>query len=68
MITRAKNNIFKSKQVLNLIATTSLSNEFFEPTSVSQALEIPHWRQTMSKEFDALVYNSTWTLVSPNPT
>ena len=68
MITRAKNNIFKPKQVLNLTATTSLSNESFEPTSVSQALEIPHWRQLMSKEFDALVYNSTWTLVSPNPT
>ena len=42
MITRAKNNIFKPKQVLNLTATTSLSNESLEPTSVSQALEIPH--------------------------
>ena len=59
MITRAKNNIFKPKQILNLSATTPSSNESFKPTTVSQALKIPHWRQAMSEEFDALVRNST---------
>ena len=59
MITRAKNNIFKPKQILNLSATTPSSNESFEPTIVSQALKIPHWRQAMSEEFDALVRNFT---------
>ena len=59
MITKAKNNIFEPKQILNLNATTPSSNESFEPTTVSQALKIPHWRQAMSEEFDALVHNST---------
>ena len=59
MITRAKNNIFKPKQILNLSATTASSNESFEPTTVSQPLKIPHLRQAMSEEFDALVCNST---------
>ena len=68
MITRAKNNIFKPKQILNLSATTPSSNESFEPTIVSQALKIPHWQQAISEEFDALVRNSTWTRVPPNPT
>ncbi|WKA04890.1 hypothetical protein VitviT2T_022887 [Vitis vinifera] len=68
MITRAKNNIFKPKQILNLSATTPSSNESFEPTIVSQALKIPHWQQAISEEFDALVRNSTWTFVPLNPT
>ena len=68
MITIGQNNIFKPKQILNLSATTPSSNESFEPTTVSQALKIPHWRQTMSEEFDALVHNSTWTRVPHNPT
>ena len=68
MITNAKNNIFKPKQILNLSATTPSSNESFEPKTVSQALKISYWWQAMSEEFDDLVSNSTWTLVPPNPT
>lgn len=34
-----------------------------EPTSVSQAIRDPHWRDAMSKEFTALIQNGTWELV-----
>ncbi|KAH9658644.1 hypothetical protein KPL70_023573 [Citrus sinensis] len=38
-----------------------------EPTTVTQALKDSKWRQAMSDEFNALVKNGTWALVSPSP-
>ena len=38
-----------------------------EPTTVTQALTDSKWRQAMSDEFNALVKNGTWALVSPSP-
>jgi histone deacetylase 1/2 len=38
-----------------------------EPTSHHEALRIPHWRAAMELEFQALLWNKTWTLVPPRP-
>ncbi|KAL5568103.1 hypothetical protein UlMin_024678 [Ulmus minor] len=66
MRTRAKNNIRKPIQKLNL--HTQLSKPLdLEPTTPTQALKDPKWRKAMSEEYDALVRNGTWELVPSNP-
>nr|KYP36386.1 Retrovirus-related Pol polyprotein from transposon TNT 1-94 [Cajanus cajan] len=57
MITRAKAGVFKPKVFL---ATS-------EPTTVVQALETKHWKQAMQDEYNALMKNYTWDLVSLPP-
>jgi len=61
MITRSKNHIFKPRQ-LNLITKHPLPVTL-EPSCVSQELQHPEWRATMSAEFTALTSNGTWELV-----
>ena len=65
MTTRAKNNILKPIQKLNL-HTQVISSPTSEPTTVSQALKDSNWRTAMSDEYNALVRNGTWELVSPS--
>ncbi|GFY82736.1 hypothetical protein Acr_02g0009760 [Actinidia rufa] len=65
MITRAKNNIFKPRQ-LNVTTKHPLPVTL-EPSCVSQALQHPKWRAAMSDEFNALARNGTWELVPPSP-
>ncbi|KAK1555207.1 hypothetical protein Q3G72_023368 [Acer saccharum] len=65
MTTRAKNNIHKPVQKLNLHTKLSPSVDF-EPTTVAQALKDPNWRQAMSNKCNALVKNGTWELVQPD--
>jgi hypothetical protein len=36
-------------------------------TSVCSALTDPHWRHAMEEEYEALLSNSTWDLVSRPP-
>jgi len=56
--TRAKNNIRKPIQKLNL--STQLSHPIdVEPTTVTQALKDPKWRRAMFEEYDVLVQNGT---------
>ena len=62
MQTRAKNNIHKPLQKLNLHTTLSPHSDL-EPTTSSQALKDPKWRQAMSDEFNALIRNGTWQLI-----
>ena len=64
MTTRAKNHITKPIQKLNL-DTHLASSPSSEPTPVAQALKDSNWRNAMSEEYDALVPNGTWELVSP---
>ena len=64
MTTRAKNHITKPIQKLNL-HTHLASSPSSQLTSVAQALKDSNWRKAMSKEYDALVRNGTWELVSP---
>ena len=54
MQTRAKNNIRKPLQKLNL--HTQLSKPLaHEPTTSAQALKDPKWHEAMSEEYNALV-------------
>lgn len=64
MVTRSKNNIFKPN--LRYGISAALFDDI-EPPSVSQALSDPRWRAVMSSEFDSLLTNGTWDLVSPDP-
>ncbi|RVW52539.1 Retrovirus-related Pol polyprotein from transposon RE2 [Vitis vinifera] len=66
MQTRAKNNIRKPIQKLNLHIQLSKPLDL-EPTTPTQALKDPKWRKAMSEEYDALVRNGTWELVPSNP-
>lgn len=43
------------------------ATETDEPMSASSALHCPTWKRTMQTEYEALVNNATWSLVSPNP-
>lgn len=64
MRTRSQNNIHKPKRFFT--ATKHPLPNDTEPTSVKQALSIPHWRSAMDEEFQALQRHGTWRLV-PKP-
>lgn len=57
MHTRAKDGIFKPKNIMNVHATQSASPI---PTSYRSALKDPHWYNAMLEEFNALIKNKTW--------
>jgi histone deacetylase 1/2 len=48
-------------------ANPTLLLTHIEPTTIKQALQIPHWKKAMQEEYDALIKNQTWSLV-PAPT
>ncbi|CAH9123810.1 unnamed protein product [Cuscuta epithymum] len=62
IITRSMNNIHRPIHKLNLNSTVSSVSP--EPCTVKEALSDPNWRHAMSEEFNALIKNGTWTLVS----
>src|SRR4051812_28857804 len=64
MRTRAKRGFHLPVRKLNLTATPALSPI---PSSYKRALLDPLWRAAMRAEFDALIQNNTWTLVSKPP-
>ncbi|KAK9157462.1 hypothetical protein Scep_004036 [Stephania cephalantha] len=61
MITRGKNGISMKK-----VFTATCSDADSIPSTVEMALSIPHWREAMEKEYQALMKNDTWSLVSPS--
>lgn len=63
MTTRSMNQIFKPKQI-HTVSKHPLPPTI-EPTSVSQAISQPHWREAMSTEITALMKHGTWDLVLP---
>jgi hypothetical protein len=65
MTTRSQHGIVKPVDRLKLHA--SHSGVAPVPVTYRSALADPHWRQAMQDEYDALISNSTWTLV-PKPT
>jgi hypothetical protein len=76
MVTRAKNNIIKLRQLTNgtvrypipralLIESTT---QDLEHTCCTSTMKDPHWRHVMNVEFDALLKNQTLTLVTPAST
>ncbi|CAL9247936.1 unnamed protein product, partial [Arabidopsis halleri] len=66
MQTRAKNNISKPKQKLNLHVVGNSQSR--EPRTVVQAMKDERWRASMSDEYNAQLANHSWDLVPPQPT
>ena len=64
MTIRSMNQIFKPKQ-LHTMSKYPLP-QTIEPTSVSQAVSQPHWREAMSNELTALMKHGTWDLILPH--
>ena len=64
MTTRSKNNIHKPIRKLTFLSHLP-STDIQEPTSVANALKDAQWRYAMQDEFNALIQNQTWDLVSP---
>lgn len=58
MITRSKAGVFKPK-----LYSTINSHPVPEPDCVSDALKVPERKLAMQQEYDALIKNSTWSLV-----
>lgn len=71
MITRSKDGTRKPKVLLTTrhpvpIALSAIQS-ISEPTCFNTAVKSLEWRATMASEFDALQYNSTWSLVPVRP-
>lgn len=65
--TRLKSNICKPKvRTDGTITYSAVSVPDIEPTSHIAAMKHPLWRQAMIDEFQALIKNKTWHLVSPH--
>eukprot|EP00253_Pinus_taeda_P016478 PITA_16478 len=47
------------------LAQYSSRGRDFEPTSFKEATSHDEWKETMQKEYDALIKNGTWKLVDP---
>ncbi|WJZ87309.1 hypothetical protein VitviT2T_006700 [Vitis vinifera] len=62
IVTRSQNGIFKPKKIFSLAIQTTV----VEPSSFKEAILHPNWQAAMKTEYDALLTNSTWTLV-PKP-
>ncbi|KAL9253849.1 Retrovirus-related Pol polyprotein from transposon RE1-like protein [Drosera capensis] len=60
MQTRLESGISKPRTILSLNTTSPV----LEPSSYSKASKVPPWRQAMIAEFNAVMDNHTWTLVS----
>lgn len=61
MTTRAQNNIYKPRKIVDFRATSSADT--FTPSTYKQAQKHACWRQAMQSKFDALMNNETWELV-----
>jgi hypothetical protein len=62
MRTRAKDGFLLPRRLFNLHATTPTISPI--PSSYKQALKDPNWHAAMLDEFNALLRNNTWSLVS----
>lgn len=60
MVTRARTNSLKPKYV----HTSTIDYTMTEPRTVAQALKHTCWINAMKLEYDALMRNNTWYLVS----
>lgn len=65
MRTRSKSGINKTKvsYVRNVSTCSDHSSLISEPATVEKLLHIPHWKEAMFKEFEAITKNDTWMLV-----
>ena len=63
--TRLQDNIRQPKQYTDGTIRYGLLSEVKEPRSLDEALVSPDWKAAMDTEFQALIKNQTWHLVSP---
>lgn len=63
MITHSKSDIFKSRQILNLHATTNSPPKSIESTTITQSQKSLQWLKAICEEYDTLLHNAIWTLV-----
>lgn len=61
IVTRSKIGVYKPR----VLAAISIDLSFSELTNVKQAHSHPGWKKFMQDEFDALLRNKTWVLISP---
>ncbi|KAK1609668.1 hypothetical protein QYE76_033341 [Lolium multiflorum] len=72
--TRSRSGIFRPKERTDgtvawyaACMTAALADPTAEPRTYQAAMSIPHWREAMEQEYQALLRNATWTLVPPPP-
>jgi histone deacetylase 1/2 len=65
MVTRGKTGYFMPKQHFDL-SVTSFATISMLPATYRSALKDPNWYNAMLDEFNALMWNDTWSLV-PRP-
>ena len=58
MRTRSKARIYKPRVLLTIDLST------VEPTTMHEAFQSPLWKVVMQEEYDVLIANGTWSLVS----
>lgn len=63
MQTRSKARNEKSIVLYTKTSSSHAGNTITEPKTAKQALRVPHWKQAMCEEIEALNKNKTWTLV-----
>jgi hypothetical protein len=64
MRTRLQDGIVQPRRLFDL-SVTSTSPSLAR--SYKHAMNDPHWLAAMQSEYDALVHNNMWTLISPPP-
>ena len=67
MVTRSKSGVHKPK-LFTIAINSTASHVLFEPITYKQVVSSLEWFKAMENEFQALLKNNTWTLVSPTPT
>lgn len=63
IITRSMNNIFNPKRMYT--ASKHPLSENLEPSNFREAMKHANWRKAIADEFEALIRNSTFSLVPP---
>jgi hypothetical protein len=64
--TRLQKGIRNPKKYTDCTIRYGMLSSTGEPCSTSDTLKDPNWRQAMQDEFNALIENNTWHLVSPS--
>lgn len=69
MMTRAQAGIFKPRNMPQnfQLFKAMMIRDLTTPTSIAEAIRIPHWKSAMEEEMSALRNNQTWKLVPHQP-
>ena len=56
-----------SEHIVNMALMAEIMGSIKEPTSATEALEDPKWKEAMESEYDSIIKNGTWLLVDRPP-